>query len=141
MIKTKLQNTSVLLLSAVVAIFLLAGIEWLGTILHPFPADFAGTREEVMQHVEHYPFFGLFVGGIGWAITIFIAAWLATRLSSKRQAGYGIGIGVLLLSGAIFNMAMLPYPVWYWALCLTSLPLGIYGGVRFGAQHSAESSN
>lgn len=133
MTKLIFQNIGALLLSVVVAIFLLAGIEWIGTILHPFPADFAGTREEVAQHVANYPTGGLFVGGLGWAITMFIATWLATRLSSNRHSAYGIGLGLLLLGGAIFNMAMLPYPFWYWLLNLILLPLGIYFGVRLGA--------
>jgi len=137
MAKSIFQNVGVMFLCVFVAIALLAGIEWVGTILHPFPADFAGTREEVMQHVANYPTLGLFVGGIGWAITVFTATWLATRLSSNRHPLYGIGIGLLLLIGAIFNMAMLPYPLWYWILCLVLLPLGIYLGVRFGMLTSA----
>ncbi len=137
MTKLILQNIGAILFSIFVAIMLLAGIEWVGAILHPFPTDFAGTREEVMQHVAIYPTWGLFIGGIGWAITMFIATWLATRLSSNRHPVYGIGIGFLLLGGAIFNMAMLPYPLWFWILCLILLPLGIYFGVRLGTRNSA----
>ena len=132
MFKIVATNIGAILLSIFVALLLLAGIEWMGVILHPFPEDFAGTREEVMQHVANYPFFGLFLGGVGWAITMFVVTWLATRLSSNRHPAYGIGIGLLLLSGAVFNMAMLPYPLWYWFLCLISLPLGIYIGVQLG---------
>ena len=63
MTKLILQNTGAILLSFFVAILLLAVNEWVGTVLHPFPADFAGTREEVMQHVAIYPTWGLFAGG------------------------------------------------------------------------------
>lgn len=134
MAKQIFQNIGSVILSFLVALFLLACIEWVGTILHPFPADFAGTRDEVMQHVANYPFFGLFIGGLGWGITMFIATWLATRLSSSRNRAYGIGIGLILLSGALFNMAMLPYPIWYWILCMLLLPAGIFFGIRLGAQ-------
>jgi len=136
MTKLILQNVGAILASLFVAIMLLAGIEWVGTLLHPFPADFGGTQEEVMQHVANYPFWGLFVGGIGWAITMFVATWLATRLSSNRHLVYGISLGLLLLGGAIFNMAILPYPLWFWILCLVSLPLAIYVGVRLGVHNS-----
>ncbi len=138
MTKLILQNAGAILLSFFVALLLLACIEWVGAaVLHPFPADFAGTREEVMQHVAIYPTWALFVGGIGWVITMITATWLATRLSSNRHPAYGIGIGLLLLGGAIFNMAILPYPLWFWILCLVLLPLGIYFGVRLGMQNSA----
>lgn len=135
MIKIVLQNIGAILLSMFVAILLLAGIEWIGTILHPFPADFAGTREEVVEHVANYPSFGLFVGGIGWVITMFIAAWLATRINANRHPAYGIGIGLLFFAGAVFNMSMLPYPLWYWALNLIMLPAAIYFGCFVG-KHS-----
>ncbi len=132
MTKQILQNMGAILLSLFVALFLLAGIEGIGAILHPFPADFAGTREEVMRHVENYPAMGLFVGGLGWVVTMLAATWLATRFNANRHPAYGIGLGLLLLGGAIFNMAVLPYPLWFWALCLVSLPLGILFGIRLG---------
>lgn len=137
MVKRYFQNIAAALLSFSVALFLLACIEWVGTILHPFPADFAGTREEVVQHVAIYPAWSLLVGGIGWVITMFVATWLATRLSANRSPAYGTGLGLLLLSGAIFNMTMLPYPLWFWFFCLVLLPLAIYCGVRFGKLKSA----
>lgn len=137
MTKVILQNVGAILLSILVALLLLAGIEWVGAILHPFPADFAGTREEVMQHVANYPTLILaLLGGIGWAIAMVIATWLATRLSSNRHPAFGVGIGLLLLSAAIFNMAMLPYPFWYWILVLIMLPIGIYFGVVLGTHNS-----
>ena len=142
MLKTVMQNAAALIASLFVAILLLAGIEWIGTIVYPFPADFAGTREEVMAHVANYPTLILAsLGGLGWAITMVIATWLATRFSSSRHPAYGAGIGLLLLAGAIFNMAMLPYPVWFWALNFLLLPLGIYFGVSRGMSRTIEKTD
>lgn len=138
MIKIILQNAAALLFSLFVAILLLAGIEWIGAeFLYPFPQDFGGTREEVMAHVANYPRFALFVGGLGWGITIFLTTWLTTRLSSGRHSAYGLGLGLLLFCGAIFNMALLPYPIWYWVLNLILLPAGIYAGINLGKDRSA----
>ncbi len=127
-----LQNTGAILLSFLVALFLLASNEWVGTLLHPFPADFAGTREEVVQHVAIYPTWALFAGGIGWVITMITATWLTTRLSTNRHPAYGVGIGLLLFGGAVFNMTLLPYPIWSWFFCFVFLPLSAYFGVRLG---------
>ncbi len=139
MAKIIIQNAAAVLISLFIAILLLAGIEWIGIILHPFPSDFAGTREEVAQHVANSPAWILaLLGGAGWAITMLVAVWLATRLSSSRHPAYGAGVGLLLLSSAIFNMLMLPYPIWYWVLNLVSLPLGIYFGIHFSNNTSAK---
>lgn len=138
MVKLVLRNTVVLVLSFLFAVFLLAMIEWVGSILHPFPEDFAGTMEEVMEQVRNYPPLVLaLLGGVGWGLTILVATWLATRFNTNRQASYGIGLGLVLLGGALFNMSMLPYPIWYWILELVVLPLGIFAGVRLGAKQAA----
>lgn len=137
MIKIILRNAASILISLIVAILLLAAVEWIGAILHPFPADFAQTREEVAAHVANYPAWILAVlGGVGWGTTMFVSSWLATRLSNNRNIAIGIGAGVLLLAGAIFNMAMLPYPIWYWVLELILLPLGIYFGSKLASAQS-----
>ena len=137
MITIILRNAASILISVIVAILLLAAIEWLGTILHPFPADFGGTRDEVAAHVANYPAWILaLLGGVGWGTAIFVASWLATRISNNRKAAFGIGVGALLLAGAIFNMAMLPYPIWYWVLELVLLPTGIYFGSKLASVQS-----
>lgn len=135
--KSILQNMTAVVASIFVGILLLAAIEFLGTILYPFPSDFAGTREEVAQHVANYPVWILaLLGGAGWGITMFITTGLATRLNANRLPAYGVGVGILLLAGAIFNMAMLPYPIWYWVLQVALLPLGIYLGIKVGVAQS-----
>ena len=140
--KTILQNSASVIFSLFSAILLLACIEWLGAILHPFPADFAGTREEVMEQVANYPPLVLaLIGGLGWAATMLIATWMATRFSTNRHPAFGAGIGLVLFGGAIFNMSMLPYPVWFWILNLVCLPLGIFLGVKLGLDSSERTGS
>lgn len=139
MARLLLQNTAVVILSILVAILLLAAVEWIGLVLHPFPEDFAGTREEVMEQVANYPTAILaLLGGVGWGITMVVATWLATRLSTSRHTAHGIGIGVVLLAAALFNMSMLPYPLWFWILELIVLPLGIYLGIKMGLEKGSD---
>lgn len=140
MAKTILQNAAAVFFSLIVALFLLALIEYVGAILHPFPDDFGGTREEVMEQVANYPplILGI-LGGLGWGGTMLVATWLATRLSANRRQAYGIGVGLLLLAAALFNMSMLPYPIWYWVLELVVLPLGIFFGSKLGAFSSPDT--
>lgn len=140
MVKTVLQNMAALIASLFVSLLLLAGIEWIGAIIYPFPADFGGTSEEMMQYVANYPAWVLaLLGGLGWAVTMLTATWLATRFSSGRHPAYGTGVGLLLLAAAIFNMAMLPYPIWYWIANFLLLPAGIYLGVKLGVNAASDA--
>ena len=133
MFKTTLQSIGAILLGLVVAILLAAGLEGLSAILHPWPADFAGTSEEIATQVETYPAWALaLLGGGGWGGTTFVSTWLATRLGSKRRPIHGYFVGVLLISAVIFNIWMLPYPTWFSLLNLVVLPTTLYLGVRLG---------
>lgn len=132
-----LRSIGSILLSLAVAILLLASIEGIGAVLYPFPADFDGTREAVAEQVANYPSLILFlVGVVGWWLTMVIACWLATRYGANRHPAHGIGVGVLLLAGALFNISQLPYPLWFTIAEVITLPLGIYAGVFLAKQRS-----
>ena len=133
MIKTALQSTGAILLSLFIAFLLVAGLEALSAILHPWPADFAGTSEEIAIQVETFPAWLLaLLGGVGWGGTMFVSAWLATRLGSNRRPIHGYLVGVILISAVIINISMLPYPIWFSLLNLVVLPTTLYFGVRLG---------
>ena len=133
MVKAALQSTGAILLSLLIALLLVVGLEGLSAILHPWPADFAGTSEEIAMQVETYPAWLLaLLGGVGWGGTMFVSAWLATRLGSNRKPIHGFLVGVILISAVIFNISMLPYPIWFSLLNLVVLPTTLYCGVRLG---------
>ena len=119
------------LLGLIVALALVIAVEGISAVLHPFPPDFSNTREEVIAHVANCPVWILvLLGGVGWAVTAFAATWLSTRLGTARHAGHGYTVGLILLAAAVFNMSMLPYPIWFWVLDLIALPLAICIGTR-----------
>ncbi len=131
--KSILRSTAAVILSLVVALALVVAIEVISAVMHPFPEDFGGTREEVAAHVANYPAGVLaLLGGAGYALTMGVSVWLATRLGSSRHPAHGYGVGALLLAALIFNMSMLPYPLWFVVLDLILLPACIYLGVKLG---------
>ena len=131
MLTTALRSIGAILLSLVTALLFAAGLEGLSAILHPWPADFAGTNEEIVRQGETYPTWALaLLGGVGWGATMFISVWLATRLGSNRNPIHGYVVGVILIAAAIFNISMLPYPTWFSLLNLVVLPAALYCGVR-----------
>lgn len=59
------------------------------------------------------------------------SAWVATRLGAGRHPAHGLIVGTLFLAAAIANMAMLPYPAWFWLNVLT-LPAAFLCGAMLG---------
>ena len=119
MLNPTIKSVLAVILSIAVAFGLFMAIEGVGSILHPWPADFAGTSEEVARQVETYPTWVLaFLGGVGYGAIMLICTFIATRVGHNRNPWHGYGVGVFLFAMVVFNMTKLPYPIWFWVLML-----------------------
>lgn len=133
MIGSLVRSVGAVLVGLVAAMFLIAGVEVVSSIFHPFPSGVDPTDYEVCTaHVARYPAWVLLLVVLGWGLTTFLSAWLATRLGSGRHRAHGIVVGSILLALAVTNMSMLPYPIWFWACNLVIFPLGFYWGAKMG---------
>jgi hypothetical protein len=94
----------------VVALVLVIAVEMLSAIVHPLPPDFGGSEDELCEHVRRYPQWFLAIASVLWAATTLLSCWLARRIGNR---GCGLTVGLLLLAAVLFNMAMLPYPMWF----------------------------
>lgn len=130
-----LRSAGAVIAGLFVAGLLVIGVEWMSSILHPFPpgadpTDLATCR----AHVARYPAGVLMLGSLGWGLSTLAGSWLATRLGSKRKAAHGVTVGLILLALAVVNMAMLPYPAWFWISNLILFPAGCFLGAILGRQ-------
>ena len=132
MARSIIRSVGSVILSLVVALVLVIALEGASAVLHPFPPGFEGTHDEMVEHVARYPGWVLAVVVVAWGTTTFISTWLATRLGAGRHPAHGIVVGLLLLLAVIFNMYVLPYPIWFEVLNLVVFPLGSYYGAKLG---------
>jgi len=133
MIGSILRNVGSVVVGLVVALALIVAVEGVSAIVHPFPPGVDPNDLEVCKaHVARYPQWVLALAVVSWGFTAFVSAWLATRLAAGRHPAPGIVVGSLLLSAAATNLFMLPYPTWFIALNLVTIPLATYGGTRLG---------
>ena len=117
----------------ILAFALVAGIEGLGAVVHPFPPEADPHDIEVCRkHVANCPGWILAVGAVLWGLTAFVSVWVATRLGSARHPAHGLIIGLLLRLAVGFNMWTLPYPVWFNLANVVAIPAAIYFGARIG---------
>jgi hypothetical protein len=132
MLGSIIRSASAVIFGLVAALLLVIAVEGFSAIVYPFPEGFNGTPAEMMEHVAAYPNRVLAVVVPMWGSTVFFSSWLATRLGANRHPAHGYGIGILLFVAVIFNMYMLPYPLWFEISNLLSFSLAIYWGVRLG---------
>ena len=132
MTRSKIRSVASVILSLLLAFVLVIAVEGFSAVVHPFPPGFNGTPDEMYEHVARYPDWVLAVVVVAWGVTVFASTWLAIRVGAARHPAHGIVVGLLLLLAVVFNMYMLPYPLWFEVLNLVVFPLGIYCGVKLG---------
>ena len=102
---------------------LVIAVEFFGSIVHPFPADFDGN---IPEHVQRFPGWGLGVVVLAWGVTFTAATGVATRIGN-RMAG---GLVAVLLGWALgFNLLALPYTLWFKVAMLAVFPLACLPGL------------
>ena len=137
MIKSILWSVLAVTASLITAVALLSAIEGVSEVYHPSPPGMdPNDMEACKAHVANYPQWLLAVFVPVWGLTAFTSVWVATRLGAYRHLAHGVAIGFLLLLGAIVNMLILPYPLWFELANLVLIPLGIFFGIRLATPPS-----
>lgn len=133
MIGSIARSVGAVVVGFIPAMILIIGVEVISDRLYPFPPGVDPHDMEVCRsHVAKLPA-GIFLTAVvGWGMGTFLTSWLATRLGTGRHPVHGIVVGSFLFLGAVMNMLMLPYPIWFWGLNLVVLPGSIVFGVRQG---------
>ena len=108
------------------AFILVIAVEAFSAVVHPIPADFRGTMDEMCQHVARYPNWVLGVVVILWSATALCGVWIAIRVGNLIA---GITVTALLGIAIVFNVTQLPYPLWFKIVMLSCFPLGCFFGI------------
>jgi hypothetical protein len=135
---TFLRSVGAILTGMIVAMILLIAVELFSSVVHPLPADFDNTQEAMCKHVERYPAWVLAVVVPLWAVTAFLATWIAGKLANRASA---LIVGALLVAAVALNVAMLPYPMWFKVVDLIAIPLAVAAGVYFSRRRSVAELN
>lgn len=93
------------------------GVETLNHILHPYPAGMkANDMEAFKSYIENLPFLGKFMVIVGYALGALVSGFVSTKIAKNGKSTAAIICGFIFLSFTIYNMTVLPTPVWFWVL-------------------------
>jgi hypothetical protein len=84
------------------------------------------------RHVERYPHWVLALVVAAWAVTAFVGSWTAKRI--ENLSSFAI-VSLLLLAALVFNISMLPYPMWFKIVNLLVIPAAIVAGGRLATRN------
>jgi hypothetical protein len=108
------------------ALVLVVAVEWFGSVVHPFPANFNGN---IGEHVKRFPDWVLGVVVLAWGATAAAATWVASRVGGRLA---GIVVGLLLAWALTFNLTSLPYAMWFKAAMFGAFPIACLVGIGYG---------
>lgn len=121
------RNCAAVIVALIVALIQVILVELWSAVVHPLPPDFGETMDEMCQHVADYPDWVLAVVVPAWGFSVFLSTWIARRIGSR---GAAIFTGVLLLAAVLFNISMLPYPIWFKIV----MPIAILPAIVLGSR-------
>ena len=134
---TALRTLAATFAGMFVAFMLVVALELFSSVVHPLPDGFGGTREEMCLHVERYPNWVLALVVPAWGVAAFVGAWTAQRIGNL--CSFAI-VGALLLAALVFNVSMLPYPMWFKIVNLLVIPGAIFLGRRLSVRRKTTNS-
>ncbi|MCI3938627.1 hypothetical protein MQX03_15620 [Chryseobacterium aahli] len=93
------------------------GVETLNHILHPYSAGMkANDMEAFKSYIENLPFLGKFMVIVGYALGALVSGFISTKIAKNGKPTAAIICGLIFLSFTIYNMVVLPTPIWFWVL-------------------------
>ena len=130
---SRVRNTFAVVLGAALAVT----IVFVGdAVVHHFwplpPGIDAHDRAQMRQALAAFPFIAFLVLVCGWMLAAALGAFVATRLSSPRQARGGRLVTILILLGTLANLAGIHHPGWMWPAAILLVLFGGWIGTRVG---------
>lgn len=97
--------------------FCVWAIETINHILYPYPAGMkADDMEAFKSYVENLPSAGKLMVILGYALGALVSGFISTKIVKNTGPAAAIICGLIFLSFTIYNMIVLPTPIWFWIL-------------------------
>lgn len=135
---TVFRSIGAIVAGLLVAFILVIAVELFSSVVHPIPADFDGSMEQMCEHVARYPNWVLAVVVVAWGGTALAGTYIAGRLGNRWSA---LVVGLLLVTAVAFNVSMLPYPAWFKAVIMIAVPAAALAGMYLSGRREPAALN
>ncbi|WP_370899264.1 hypothetical protein [Chryseobacterium gossypii] len=90
-------------------------MESLGHYLYPLPEGMKpNDLEGFKEYVATAPFMALFFVILAYAVGALVSGFIATKIANNGKHAAATLCGIIFLLVTIYNMAVLPTPLWFW---------------------------
>jgi len=110
------------ILSLVIGMLVVMGIETLSHILYPLP--FTPTMENLQEYTSQIPVEGMLLVIVAHLLGGFAAVFSVLKLAQNKVAAYVVS--VLFFIATISNLFFIPHPVWFTITDVLATILGLF---------------
>lgn len=116
-----------------VALFILAGIEYIASVAFPPPEGLdPGNPEDRRRMIEAAPTGALLIVVAAYAIGTFIGGYVAVRFSRRMPNIHAALVATVIIAGTVWNLASYQHPAWFWGASIAAIVFAGIGAGRLG---------
>jgi len=132
-----LRQLLALLAGMVAAMVVTMALQGVGHHFFPLPPGLDPRDAEALAaHLRAAPAAALLAPLAGHLLGTLAGAWTAVRVARPHGRPAGLLVGVLMLSGAIANLLLIPHPPWFIAADLPGIGLAAWAGMALAGRAS-----
>jgi hypothetical protein len=116
-----------------VAMFVIAGIEYMGSLAYPPPEGLdPGNAEDRRRMIEAAPTGALLIVVAAYAIGTFIGGYVAARFARRMPNLHAAVVATVIIAGTARNLASYQHPAWFWGASIAAIVFAGIGAARLG---------
>jgi MFS family permease len=116
-----------------VAMFVIAGIEYMGSLAYPPPEGLDPRNpDDRRTMIEGAPTGALLIVVAAYAIGTFIGGYVAARFARRMPNLHAGVIATVIIAGTAWNLATYRHPAWFWAASIAAIVFAGIGAGRLG---------
>ena len=117
-----LRDAAAAVAGLVVAIVLIAAVQFVGHSIYPPPAGLDQHDPEAMQdYVSTLPVLALLFPMFAYFIGTFCGTLLACTIGTARPVIFAFIVGLLILAFTIANLISIPHPLWFSVIAVVGI--------------------
>lgn len=123
-----IKNILAVLAGLAVGLLVMQGMEGFVSKIYPMPASLdMHDREGMARYIAGMPLAAVAMMAVVYMLGSFVGGYTASRISKKIRQSFVVGC--LLLALGVFNVVMIPHPIWMAVLfVILYLPFALLGG-------------
>lgn len=110
-----IKKVTAVLAGIISAGFMVFLVQSIGNYFYPFPEGTDSSDPEALKsYVQNAPFMALFFVIISYFFGALVSGFVSTKIANDGKMVYAIICAIFFLIASIYNMFMLPTPIWFW---------------------------